>query len=309
MFVVDNKERIKGTQIEIPMDGGYGIIHYYIRFIGQGTELWIFGSGLGEHTLAQQLGDSFLSIVDKGEDPQLGRIMLSLGYSQAAIRPYRGDINIVWAYGITPNELDTKLNEFVGITPDVVLSPHKAMRDKAIELGKEAYHIHPGVGRFFYPMGKPRTMIGFAGVDNKTQRQKHIVLGPAIERGDLDWRSRDSVHTMSIEELNEFYNTLKVTFGMVTEDRHNIDYMPSRIFETLVTETPIITYKLHNFKKNMGFDYPYQTTSYEETKEHMDYILDNPEPVMEEMKIYSKYIRENHCYEKKLLTLFQELTR
>jgi len=72
LYVVDDKERIQGRQIETQIDGHTAIIHHYIRFIGQGTELWIFGSGLGEHTLAQQIGDSFLSIVDKGEDPQLG---------------------------------------------------------------------------------------------------------------------------------------------------------------------------------------------------------------------------------------------
>ena len=61
-----------------------------------------------------------------------------------------------------------------------------------------------------------------------------------------------------------------------------MDYMPSRIFETLATGTPIIAYKLHNFTKNMGFEYPYQTTSYEETEAHMDYIINNQEEVLEE---------------------------
>jgi len=168
--------------------------------------------------------------------------------------------------------------------------------------------MHAGVGRFFYPMGLERTAIGFAGLDNKTEQQRHIVLGPAIDRGDLDWRTKTvSDIYVPIPELNEFYNTLKVTFGMVDEERHNINYMPSRIFETLATQTPIITYKLYKFKESMGFDYPYQTTSYEETKEMMEYILDNHEEVMKEMKWYSDYVREHHCYEKKLTQLFKEL--
>jgi hypothetical protein len=234
--------------------------------------------------------------------------MLSLGFNPASLRPYKGDINIVWSYGVVPDQLESKLKEFIGIVPDVVLSPHKALREKAVELGKESYHIHAGVGRFFYPMDLERTTIGFAGLDNKTKRQRNIVLGAAIERGDLDWRSRNKREPyMTIPKLNEFYNTLKLTFGMIPEERHHIDYMPSRIFETLATQTPIITYKIHNFTKNIGFDYPYQTTSYEETKELMEYILDNHEEVMKEMKGYSDYIREHHSYEKKLSQLFKEL--
>lgn len=310
MFHIGDNERINGAYLNVVLEGRMRTIHHYVRFIGQHTELWIFGSGVGEYTLAQQLGGCFLTLVDRGEDPHLGRIMLSLGYSPAALRPYKGDINMVWSYGIMPNELKSKLGEFIGVTPDVVLSPHKALRERAIELGREAYHIHAGVGRFFYPMGLERTTIGFAGLDNKTKKQRHIVLGPAIDRGDFDWRTKTVKDTyVPIPELNEFYNTLKVTFGMVPEERQNINYMPSRIFETLATQTPIITYKLYKFRESMGFDYPYQTTSYEETKEYMEYILDNHEEVMKKMKWYSDYVRENHCYEKKLIQLFRELKR
>jgi hypothetical protein len=214
----------------------------------------------------------------------------------------------VWSYGVTEDQLEGKLNEFTGLRPEVVLSPHKPIRDKAKELGLKGLHMHAGVGRFFKPLNLERTKVGFAGLDNKGARQRRIVLGPALDRGILEWKSRtQSSPYLPLDEFNEYYNTLKLTFGMVPEERHDVDYMPSRIFETLATRTPIITYKLKNFEKNMGFKYPYQTTSYEETEAYMDYILENQEEVQEEMIWYSNYVKEFHSYERKLSKLFKEL--
>lgn len=281
---------------------------YYMRFIGEGSEMWFFGSGLGEGTLAQQLGDSFLSLVDEGKDPHLGRVMWSLGYSPASMRPFKGDLNLVWSYGVSPEGLSEALEGFVNVRPDVILSPHKELREKAVELGMRSHHIHAGVGRFFKPLNIERTGVGFAGLDNKGEDQKYVVLQPAIDRGLLDWRSRNKEDLwMTVEQLNNFYNSLMVTFGMVDKTRQHIDYMPSRIFETLASDTPIITQKLHDFRKAMGFDYPYQTTSYEETEEMMDYIIDNQEEVLKEISKYGAYVRKNHNYKKKLSELFEEL--
>jgi hypothetical protein len=309
--IVEDAHRIGGAALKVVIKGELQIIHHYLRFIGRGTELWIFGSGLGEYALAQQLGDSFLGIVDRGDDPQLGRIMWSLGYNPSATRPYKGDINIVWSYGVSAENLENRLKEFVGITPDIVLSPHKPIRDKAEELGIKGIHMHAGVSsRLFFPMGLERTTVGFVGLDNKSLQQRRIVLGPALDREILDWRTRKmSDPHMSLDDLNKYYNTLKVTFGMVPEERHHMDYMPSRLFETLATGTPLIIYKLHNFRRNFGFDYPYQTTSYEETEEHLDYILGNQETVLKQMEWYSDYVIENHSYEKKLEQLFKELKK
>jgi len=106
---VNDNDRINGAYLQVVLEGKLRTIHHYIRFMGLHTELWVFGSGIGEYTLAQQLGDSFLALVDKGEDPHLGRIMLSMGYNPASLRPYSGDINIVWSYGIMPNMLESKL--------------------------------------------------------------------------------------------------------------------------------------------------------------------------------------------------------
>lgn len=308
--IVDDQNRIRGATLNIMLDGQLRTIHHYLRFIGRGTELWIFGSGLGEYTLAQQIGDSFLTLVDRGEDPQLGRIMWSLGFNPAATHPYKGDINIVWSYGVTEDELAEKINSINGVRPDVVLSPHKPIRDKADELGMRGLHMHAGVGRFFKNLHLKRDKVGFAGLDNKSATQKNIVLGPALDRGILDWRTRKQTDEyMTIDGLVDFYNTLKVTFGMIDESRQHINYMPSRLFEVLATGTPLIMYKPHNFEKNIGFKYPYLTTSYEETEAHMDYILNNQERVLEEMVWYQNYVKEFHSYERKLSQLFEELKK
>lgn len=310
MHNITEENRISRASLTLYLEGEQKTINHYARFIGKGTELWVFGSGLGEYSLSQQLGDSFLTLVDSGEDPHLGRVMLSMGFNPSSLRPYKGDINLVWAYGVNEDNLQEKINTFEKITPDVVLSPHKPIRDKAEELGMRGIYMMAGVGRFFEPLNLVRDRIGFAGLDNKSNRERHIVLGPALERGDLMWISRKpSDALLTLNELNVFYNTLKVTFGMIPEERQHIDYVPSRLFEVLATGTPLIIHKLHNFKKNIGFDYPYQTTSYEETESHMDYILNNQERVLEECVEYSDYIKEHHSYENGLRKLFKELKK
>lgn len=310
MSSLTDENRISQASLIFESEGKRQRINHYTRFMGEETELWIFGSGLGEYALTRQLGDSFLNLIDNGEDPHLGRIMLSMGFNPASTRPYRGDINMVWAYGVNKDNLEEKIATIEGLKPDVVLSPHKPIRDKAEELGMKGIHMIAGVGRFFKPLNLERSKIGFAGLDNKSRKQRDIVLGPALKRGDLIWISRtQSDVLLTLEELNKFYNTLKVTFGMIPEERHHMDYVPSRLFEVLASGTPLIIYKLHDFKKNIGFDYPYQTTSYEETEAHMDYILNNQERVLKECAGYSDYIREFHSYENGLRKLFGELKK
>ena len=43
--------------------------------------------------------------------------------------------------------------------------------------------------RFFKPLFLEREGLGYAGLDNKTDEQKHIVLGPALKRDDFEWHA------------------------------------------------------------------------------------------------------------------------
>lgn len=280
-------------------------VHYYHRFIRPKTEMWMFGAGLGDLTLIRQLGDSFFEYVDQHGDPELGRLMFSMGCNATARMPYKGALNIWWPWGVN-SETFLKNYYSMSVQPDLIITPWTYLQEQCEEHGIPCAEISVGVGRrFFKPLNGLRRGLGFAGLDNKSKEQKHIVLGPAMKRSDFEWisKSPDSKF-LTIPELNEWYNTKRILFGMVAEDRHDIGYMPTRVLETLASGTPLITYRLDKIQEVLGIQYPYQTTSYEQTEFHIRQIMSCYDKVTLKLHKISKHIRENHNYVKRLEYLF-----
>lgn len=290
--------RIQTTVTKFRVDSGVEYeVHYYTRFIGQSTELWIFGCGLGDQTLINQLGDGFLEHLDFHDDPELGNIMLTVGTGISAYYPYKGDHNLAWIWGVNCEQFPEHMKNFEGVQPEIILSPYQDLRDKAEEMGYISRDFYSGVGRQFRPLFRERAGLGFAGLDNKGEGQRHKVLQPAIDHGNFEWISdKPDVKKLNIDELNEWYNSKQILFGMVAEDRANIKYVPTRLLETLGSGTPLIISRLIGVEESVGFQYPYQTDSYEETEKHIHHILDNFEDVKQECLGYSRYIREHHSY-------------
>jgi len=279
--------------------------HYYSRYIGKKTELWFFTAGLGDQTLAQQVGDCFLEYCDTIGDPKLGRIMFSFGLAESAMNPYRGDFNVCWPWGVTPEGLENHLSK-IKVKQDLIIGPWPERRKAAEDMGLASHPFTVGVGpRFFKPLGLPRKGLGFAGLDNKTESQKHIVLGPAMKRDDFKWHAKTiDDKWLTIPQLNEWYNSKQILFGMIQEYRHRTDYMPTRMMESLASGTPIIEYRIPATPQYFGFEYPYMTESYEETEALINHILKNYDIVHENILRLSDYIRKEHNYTKKLGALF-----
>ena len=284
-------------------------VHYYSRFIGPETELWLFGNGLGDQTTMKQVGDAFLELVDEGRDPGLGRVMISFGHGSTAYLNYKGDYNVVWAWGVKPEELEHYLNNFQ-VKPDLILNPYHVILEKAEALGYATQRFWSGVNsRLFKPLGLRRSGYGYSGLP-KSKEQIDTVLGPVLGRKDFDWISRapnKNGQYLPIPDYVRWLNSKKLVFGMLDEDRHDVLLIPTRFFETVATATPIIYYRINGLKEHCGFDYPYLTESREQTEAFIEEIMGDYTRVQEYLLEKSRYIREHHNYKTRLTELFKTL--
>ena len=281
-------------------------IPFYQRYIGDETELWLFGSGLGEYTMFLQMGDCFLQLMEE-HDPAMGRIMMSLGKGESAFMAYQGDYNVSWVWGVSPDELAGYFDR-LNVKPDLMLCAWDITRERAEEYGIPSLPMFSGVNpRIFRPLGLERRGLGYAGLDNKGKSQKSIVLHPAMKYGDFEWISKENAPMLSIDEYNGWLNSKQIVFGMVADNRHNTAYVPTRLIETLASGTPLITYKIKDLEKIMGLSYPYQTTSAEETEDLINDILNNYDTVSKRFEMLSIEVREKHSYKVKLKRVLDKL--
>lgn len=305
--MVKPDQRIESYSIREQHDGAWYEMHYYTRFIGDDTELWLFGNGMGDQTTMQQLGDCFLILMDQDMDPGLGRIMMSVGNGSTAYRNYYGDHVVAWVWGLTPDQLEGHLSSFT-VKPSLVLTPYDEMKREAETLGYSSLHFYAGVApRLFKPLGATRHGLGYAG-NPKSSDQHRIVLQPAMDHGDFEWlKYKEARSFLTIPEYNKWLNGKQIVFGMVDEDRHDITFVPTRFFESIASGTPIILYRVHGLKENAGIDYPYLTTSSEKTSCLINEILGNYDKVHEKVLEWSNHIRERNSYMVRLESLFRKL--
>lgn len=299
-------DRIQSYAIKEEHNGQLYELHYYTRFIGEDTEMYLFGNGLGDQTAMTQLGDSFLELLDEGKDPKLGKIIFCVGNGSTAFRNFYGDHVVAWVWGLKPEQIPAHLQRYQ-VKPDLILSPYRQIRDQAENVGCEALRFWSGVSpRLFKPLGLDRNGIGYSGLA-KSREQQRIVIEPAMKYG-LEWigKNPDSVY-MSIPEYNEWLNTKKLVLGMVSEDRHGIPFVPTRFFEAMASGTPLITYKIYGIEEHSGIEYPYMTESPEETTRLLEWMLDNYEYVMEQTQKWCSHIRKNHSYKERLVEVFDKL--
>jgi hypothetical protein len=108
--------------VAIRLNDGVLYNHYY-RYMVENTDLYMFGCGLGDQAMIEQVGYSFLSYVDQHGDPDLGRICISVGTGRTAFLPYKGDVNCAWviAFSDRPDWLRFYLDN-VTIQPQLVKS-------------------------------------------------------------------------------------------------------------------------------------------------------------------------------------------
>jgi len=277
--------------------------HYYTRFIKEETELWCFCNGLGEQSMMNQLGTAFLD----GEDPHLGRIILVLGTGLVAEKPFKGNFNIWWAWGGSETFISEYL-EKTTVKPDLALACSKRLFDALEHERLNTIMLPLGVGSEFKPLHLKRQGLGYAGADNKSEEQKQLMLAPFMERSDFAWHARRVTDEWWSEtQLNEWYNSRQIMFGLMNANSTFWHQVGNRIFETYASGTPLVFPRHPMFKETFGFPQPYPVDKIGDAEAYVHEILGDFESVLSKFEMISEKVRKEHGYAQKLTQLFQKL--
>lgn len=259
--------------------------------------------GLGDTMIASQYCKAFEEYCKKEGDPKLGKIVFNAGDWSLDFKLERGDINFYWWWSM--NFSDSWLDDYISnidVKPDIICCLSMACLNYAEEKGFKAFLYPLGAGSDFKSLNLDRAGIGYAGLKNqKDAEQEDVVLGPFINQEDFEW-----VHNLrSAHELNLFYNKKKIILGMTERYQEKFGMVNNRVFEALASATPFIIYKNRGLIETLGFEYPYQTNSFEQTKQIADEILKNYSKYKNEFICYSRIIAEKHSYYKRIKSLVE----
>ena len=273
-------------------------LHYFTEFKKKETVMKCFGVGLGDQAVMLQLGQAFLD----NPDPELGNISVSFGTTTTALKPWKGDFNVWWAWGDRPDWINYYLHN-TSYKPDLCLCPSFEVKKQIVEAGLYGIYCPLATGTVFHPLNLKRSGLGYAGLDSKSDKQKELTISNYLER--LEWHGRDSWTTL--DKLNEFYNRKAALFGMINELSLSLEALPNRVFETLASDTPLIFPKHPGFMELFKKEYPWQTSSADETAKFVEEILADYPVASEKAQTWGKLVREEHSYESRLNVLFSAL--
>lgn len=266
--------------------------HHYKRFIELNTELWTFGTGLGDVALMEQIGEAFHDYIQTHGDPALGNIMMSIGLTATSVHPYEGDFNVWWAWG-SEDFIAEYLKETT-VTPSHVLAPSRIIERLFLECGVKPLYLPLGVGKAFHPLHRVRQGLGYAGDPIRPQEQRDAIVSPIIGRRDFEWHAKSADDEwFTLERLNEWYNSKCIVFGMSNPYALRYGLVSNRFYETWASGTPLITYT------NPALDelfphYPYQSSTAACTVELVDGILGDYARHHEYFIKLSELVRKEH---------------
>lgn len=261
------------------------------------TSFVLQGRGLGDLMIIRQFGRAIQDWLCDNPDPELGKVVITTGAFAPAYNPDDGDLHLYWwwsfgPYDETPGEYLRQYASATSVHPDVVLCPSERTEKEARQMGFETMRVPLGTYAF-EPVGGERSGLGYAGsVGHKRSDKEEMVLGPFADSSAFEQVS----HFRFPEELNLWYNTKLVTFGLHKEGQRRWGMVNNRVFETLASGTPFIMESHPSVEDVLGFEYPYQTSSRAETVELVEEIIENSETVLDEFQEFSEKVRRDHGY-------------
>lgn len=269
------------------------------------TTVQFYVMGLGDVMIAREFGHDFLKFCTEHGDPLWGNVVICGGNTAAYIQTPRRDLNLLWWWSM--GRRDDWLEHYLehADTPlDFVLCPSKATLAKAQSLGLKTIYLPLAAGMMFQPFEQVRSGIGYAGNrKHKDQVQERAIIDGASSRYDIDWVD----NIKSSYELNAWYNTKKIALGMTESVQARWGMVNNRVFEALASGTPFILYKHCSIEEILGLDYPYQSASPEQTLYWVDTILENYPQSLSKFEDLSAYVRANHSYINRILSLQEHL--
>jgi hypothetical protein len=279
-------------------------VHHNISFECEKTHLFLIGSGLGDIAVMHQIGVTFLDMCDTGEDPELGKVVISFGSSFPSFYPIKGDHNLWWCWGHTEDWIEHYLKN-VKIPPSLVLCPSKKCQEEVMgSHDVETLYAPLGVADVFKPLGLKRSGIGYSGIEQHSSIQMNKILYPVMCRRDFEWRKDE---WLILDKYNEWCNSKLITLGMIKEVSRKRGMLTNRVFEAFASGTPLIYPSTNGFQKTFGFDYRYQTDSASETVCIIGNIMADPESAIRYMQKISKITHKNHNYHNRLRLIFDAL--
>jgi hypothetical protein len=273
------------------------------------TLVKIHAVGLGDLMIVRQLGRAIHNYFAENGDPKLAEVVIATGGQDPAYHPDDGDINLYWwwSLGQYDNQPQKYLEQYVqqaDVDPDIILCLSQECVQEAEELGYETLYFPLGT-QAFEPLRFERDGLGYAGTKgHKASTKEQRLFGPYRESDNLEWVS-DFIYP---EQLNMWYNKKLITFGMHKEGQRQYGMVNNRVFETLASGTPFILEEHPVVDDVLGFDYPYQSSSPQETEVLVEKIRSNPQDTVEEFREYSELVRKNHSYNTRVQKLFKFLS-
>lgn len=279
------------------------------EFRGPKTTIQFHGQGLGDMMIIRQFGRAFADYLRTHPDPGLGRVVISCGGYKATFNPAGSDVNCYWWWSFGPKDdtpeeyLDMYLQR-VSVDPDVILCLSERCVEHAQDRGYETLYLPLGTYAF-RPLGFDRNGLGYAGSKHhKKSPKEEMTVGQVSDRVDFEWVSNFVTPT----QLNLWYNTRLATFGITKEGQRQWGMVNNRVFETIASGTPLILESHPTVDDVLGFEYPLQTESAEETRELVDRIETAPQKILSEFDEYATRVREEHSYENRVKTLLTYLS-
>jgi len=302
----NTSQELKACGIQEPIEH-----HYAHRFMAKETEMWFFGHGLGDQLVMQEMGNAFLDYAEKFGDPKLGRIMIRLSVkAYPAVYPLKGDWNLTWI--VSPCDLTGNLQEEylskTPVPPDLVLCLSKQNEETVKRYGLPTMRFPFGVNtQIFKPLNKQRSGFGYAGT-NKDKGQEDTLLGRYLEDPRFEWIGKTATEPWrDAAAMNDWYNSKQIVFAMTHKLMIQSGMVSNRYYSHLASGTPLITLHHPALEEELGFKFPWQTTSQEETAHLAEEMMRDYPRTLEEFSRYSEKVRKNHSYEGRIKLLFDKL--
>lgn len=284
--------------------------HTTIRATAPETELRYHVQGLGDAMMARQFVAAFSEYLRRFGDPEVGTVTLVAG-GFMPFKPFSaGDVTLYWWYSFGP--MDDSPGQFlsdffrpnIAVEPNLMLCGSKRIQREARQAGYDTLYFP--IGTYGYqPLGLTRSGLGYAGSkSHKNEEKVQTLIGPYLDQDGFEWV--DDLTT--IAEMNLWYNTKLATFGLTKEGQRRWGVVNSRVFETLAAGTPLVLPEHPTLDDVLGFDYPYQVTSREDSSALIESVREDKDATLAEFADYSEAIRQEHSYLRRLETLFEALS-